>query len=156
MKKRKTFGSLALAASLTLGGAAISGSAVAEPSASSSPSTASTWHTKTVTATWCLGDGHAKLGGYHGASCFLAEEQVTARFVYNGTSVWQHFVDCSDNHTFPYNVKETWCGYWNNGGSSYGYMNGGANFKIQNHFGSYSHYMRINCDKNGRVWVSGG
>ncbi|MFE8950365.1 hypothetical protein [Streptomyces sp. NPDC007856] len=132
--------------------AAVAPTATAAPA---KPAVANTWHTKTVTATWCLGDSHPKLGGYHGASCVLAEEYVTATFAYNGTSVWQHWVDCNTNTSAWYDIHEKWCGYWNNGGSYYGYMNAGVNFRVSTPITDSDHYIRINCDKNGHVWVSG-
>lgn len=159
MRKKISVGiaALALGGSIAIAPlAAVPASASPAASADSTrPNVTSAWKTKTITATWCLGDSRPKLGGMHGSSCFLANEQVTVMFAYNGNAVWGQFKDCKSDSTWPYSVSERWCGYWNNGGANYEYMNAGANFNVHHALGSYNHYIRINCDRDGRVWLEG-
>ena len=63
--------------------------------------------------------------------CWAWHSKAAVAYHYNGSGVWQDWIDCSDTGGIGYSVAVTWCGTWNNGGGNgYGYMSSGSNINV--------------------------
>lgn len=102
---------------------------------------------------WTRATGWTKLCGGH---CAIWHSKVSTQYVYNGTSVWQRYVDCSDYGGVGYTVSIDWCHYWNNGGAHYYYMNMGDNITVSFVYKgspiSRGFWQRYNVSVNGNFW----
>jgi hypothetical protein len=108
---------------------------------------------------WDCACGHATLSS--SVSGVIWHDTVNDCYHFNYASIWLDSNPTCGSGGVGFNIVESWCGFWNNGGGNgNNYLNFGDNFRVSFLFQGFPIYQDywdpFNVNDSGQHWQSWG